>query len=109
MFLGLTLGGAAWHLLPVTIASGYLCLSLLTFIAYAIDKSAAKRGRWRTKESTLHLLALMGGWPGAVIAQQLLRHKSAKTSFRVVFYFTLLANLLLLAYGLHSGVTARLI
>lgn len=109
VFLALTVGATLWHMLPLTIALGYLCLSLLTFIAYAIDKSAAKRGKWRTQESTLHILALMGGWPGAVIAQQLLRHKSVKTSFRTVFYFTLIANLLLLAYGLHSGATALLI
>lgn len=74
------------------IAGAYASMSLLTLIVYAIDKSAAKAGRWRTKESTLHLLALAGGWPGALLAQQWLRHKSAKREFRVVFWATVVLN-----------------
>jgi uncharacterized membrane protein YsdA (DUF1294 family) len=79
----------------------YVTLSLITFIAYAIDKSAAKRGRWRTSEGTLQLLGLIGGWPGAVIAQQALRHKSKKTSFRTVFWATVLLNCAALVW-LHT-------
>jgi uncharacterized membrane protein YsdA (DUF1294 family) len=59
---------------------------------YAVDKSAAKRGDWRTQESTLHFLSIAGGWPGAIVAQQKLRHKSKKQSFRVVFWVTVLLN-----------------
>jgi len=59
---------------------------------YAIDKSAARKGAWRTQESTLHLLSLAGGWPGALIAQQKLRHKTRKPSFRVVFWITVVLN-----------------
>lgn len=59
---------------------------------YALDKSAAKAGSFRTQESTLHLLALVGGWPGAMIAQQTLRHKTKKQSFRAVFWMTVLLN-----------------
>lgn len=70
----------------------YSGLSLLTFIIYAIDKSAAKKGAWRTQENTLHLLSLAGGWPGALIAQQTLRHKSRKRSFQAVFWLTVLLN-----------------
>ena len=70
----------------------YLVLSVMTFIAYAIDKWAALNNRWRTQEGTLHLLALIGGWPGALIAQQVLRHKSRKESFRVVFWATVVLN-----------------
>lgn len=70
----------------------YLVLSLVTFIIYAFDKSAAKRGAWRTKETTLHLLSLAGGWPGALIAQQVLRHKSQKQPFRLIFWITVLLN-----------------
>jgi len=51
----------------------------------AFSKSAARKGAWRTQESTLHLLSLVGGWPGALVAQQKLRHKSKKQSFRFVF------------------------
>ena len=70
----------------------YVVASLITFIVYAVDKSAAKRGAWRTQESTLHLLSVIGGWPGALVAQQKLRHKSKKRSFRTVFWLTVLLN-----------------
>ena len=103
IFLAGLIGAAQQHMLPIGIVGIYLTLSLLSFIAYAIDKSAAKRGKWRTKESTLHLLALMGGWPGALFAQNLLRHKSVKASFRNVFWLTVIANLAVLAYGIQTG------
>ena len=77
---------------PLSLLGLYVGASLITFIAYAIDKSAAQSGRWRTRESTLHLLALLGGWPGALIAQNQLRHKSRKTSFQVIFSMTVLLN-----------------
>ena len=74
------------------IISLYFIISLLTFLVYAKDKSAAKKGAWRTPESTLHLFALFGGWPGALVAQQTLRHKSKKQPFRFVFWLTVLLN-----------------
>ena len=77
---------------PPLILYVYLIASLLTFLKYALDKSAAKKSKWRTPESTLHLLSIIGGWPGALIAQQILRHKSKKLSFRIVFWFTVLLN-----------------
>ncbi len=79
---------------PTTFAVIYLAASLAAFLAYAFDKSAAKGGRWRTSESTLHLLALAGGWPGALLAQQFLRHKSVKASFRSVFWGTVVLNIM---------------
>jgi uncharacterized membrane protein YsdA (DUF1294 family) len=72
----------------------YLAVSLVTFGIYAMDKSAAKRGARRIPENTLHLLAFAGGWPGALVAQKVLRHKTLKTSFRIVFFLTVAANLL---------------
>jgi len=78
--------------LPSIVVGAYLLLSMITFIAYAIDKAAAQAGRWRTSESSLHLLALLGGWPGALLAQQTLRHKSKKGSFRVVLWITVILN-----------------
>ncbi len=77
---------------PPELGWWYGGVSLLTLLLYAKDKSAAERGAWRTQESTLHLAALLGGWPGAAMAQAFLRHKSRKTSFRVVFWLTILAN-----------------
>jgi uncharacterized membrane protein YsdA (DUF1294 family)/cold shock CspA family protein len=78
--------------LPLSIAMAYLVMSVVTFIAYSIDKTAAIKGRWRTSEGTLHLLALAGGWPGAMAAQQILRHKTKKASFRIVFWLTVVLN-----------------
>ncbi len=86
---------------PVVLLA-YLGMSLVAFLAYAFDKSAAVSGRWRTAEMTLHLLSLFGGWPGALLAQQLLRHKTSKHSFVVAFWFTVVVNMgAFLAW--HSG------
>jgi len=78
--------------LPLIVLGAYFLVSMITFIAYAIDKSAAQAGRWRTSEASLHLLALLGGWPGALLAQQSLRHKSKKGSFRISLWFTVFLN-----------------
>lgn len=74
------------------LALAYLVMSIIAFLAYALDKSAAIHNRWRTPESTLHLLGLACGWPGALLAQQLLRHKSSKPSFVSAFWMTVLLN-----------------
>ena len=78
--------------LPALLLALYLGASLIAFVAYALDKAAARAGRWRTQESTLHLLSLIGGWPGALLAQRQFRHKTSKASFRVVFWATVLLN-----------------
>lgn len=90
-------------LLPLGIIYLYLVMSLLTFLAYGWDKWAAIKGRWRTRESTLHLLALLCGWPGALLAQYSLSHKSVKQAFRRLYLVTVILNLGLLGYGIHSG------
>lgn len=72
----------------------YVLASLLTFVVYAIDKSAAQNGRWRIPEVHLHFLAMVGGWPGALLAQQFLRHKSTKAAFRSVFWITVVFNMI---------------
>lgn len=77
---------------PHLVAGAYLALSILCLVVYAADKSAARSGGWRTQESTLLLLGLLGGWPGAILAQQFLRHKSSKASFRSAFWGTVVLN-----------------
>ena len=72
---------------------GYVILSFVTYIVYAVDKSAAKKSRRRIPEKTLHLLSLFGGWSGAMLAQQTLRHKSQKQPFRFIFWCSLFFNL----------------
>lgn len=80
-----------WRL-PSWVVLVYGVASVLCFAAYALDKAAAVRGRWRTPERTLLVLGLACGWPGAILAQQWLRHKSSKTAFRAVFWCTVAAN-----------------
>jgi len=81
-----------WQL-PLLVAGAYLIISLSCFVAYALDKSAARKGDWRTPERTLLLLGLACGWPGALLAQQWLRHKTAKRAFRQMFWCTVVANI----------------
>lgn len=98
LFLAAVGGMALTSRLPGIVMIVYAFASLIAFAAYAIDKSAARRGQWRTSEGTLLLIGLAGGWPGALVAQELLRHKSSKTSFRFAFWVTVLANLAVLAW-----------
>jgi uncharacterized membrane protein YsdA (DUF1294 family) len=77
---------------PWAVGAAYLAASAACFVVYAFDKSAARAGRWRTSENTLLLMGLACGWPGAVLAQQWLRHKSNKPSFRVRFWATVALN-----------------
>jgi uncharacterized membrane protein YsdA (DUF1294 family) len=74
----------------------YATASVITYVLYAWDKRAAIKQRQRVSEKTLHWLALLGGWPGAWCAQQQLRHKTQKTSFRRVYWGMVLLNLVVL-------------
>jgi uncharacterized membrane protein YsdA (DUF1294 family) len=73
-------------------AAAYLVMSLWCFASYARDKSAARQGARRTPESRLLVLGLLGGWPGGLLAQQWLRHKTVKQPFRRVFWCSVVAN-----------------
>ncbi|GHG63121.1 DNA-binding protein [Alishewanella longhuensis] len=96
-FAGLLL--AFWQgKLPAFIVAGYLLLSIFTYLSYWFDKRKAQAGRWRTPESTLQFVSLLGGWPGALLAQRYLRHKSQKRSFLWQFWFTVVLNLAALLY-----------
>jgi uncharacterized membrane protein YsdA (DUF1294 family)/cold shock CspA family protein len=101
-FLVFVAGSAFAGKLPMAVLWVYLAASLVAFTAYALDKSAARNDRWRTKESTLHLFALAGGWPGALAAQRLLRHKSSKQSFQFAFWVTVILNCCILAWFFSS-------
>jgi uncharacterized membrane protein YsdA (DUF1294 family) len=71
----------------------YTLMSAVAFIMYAADKRRAQRGTWRVRERTLHLLELLGGWPGAIVAQKAFRHKTRKLSYRLVFGTIVLVHL----------------
>ena len=78
--------------LPVAVGAGFALVSLACFALYAHDKAAARRGDRRTPERDLLLLGLAGGWPGALLAQQWLRHKTVKRPFRQLFWLTVIVN-----------------
>tara|TARA_R110000787_G_scaffold33475_11_gene87514 strand:- start:1624 stop:2268 length:645 start_codon:yes stop_codon:yes gene_type:complete len=103
MFLLGLIAAAYMGRIPWLIVAAYISASLITFFAYAWDKSSAQLGNWRTKESTLHLMALVCGWPGALAGQRLLRHKSSKEAFQSVFWFVVLLNVLVMAFIVWSG------
>ena len=96
--------GAVWAgQLPAAVLGLYLAASAVTFGTYAKDKSAAQHNRRRTEERKLHLLALLGGWLGALAGQRLFRHKTAKRSFLVIFWATVLINSGVLLWALSPA------
>lgn len=96
---------------PLLLPLIYGVFSLLAYGFYAKDKAAARAGAWRVPENSLHALALLGGWPGAVLAQERLRHKTQKTRFLLVFWLTVVLNVAAfcalhlepLSHALHAG------
>jgi uncharacterized membrane protein YsdA (DUF1294 family)/cold shock CspA family protein len=90
--------------LPLVLFWVFAGMSPVTFVIYGFDKWAAKREEQRTSEKTLQLCALLGGWPGALLAQQVFRHKSSKRSFQVTFWCMVALNCGTLGFLLsHKG------
>ncbi len=79
--------------LPVYLPVYYTWVSSISFIMHYHDKNKAKNNDWRTPESTLHTVDVLGGWIGATFAHKLLNHKAAKADFRVMFYVTIFLNI----------------
>ncbi|AKJ30833.1 DUF1294 domain-containing protein [Caldimonas brevitalea] len=94
VFVAIYLAVALTWSVPSWLMVVYLAASFACFVTYALDKEAARAGRRRVPERTLHLMSLAGGWPGALLAQQWLRHKSSKPSFQVRFWATVAFNVL---------------
>ncbi len=84
--------------LPFFIILPYIIFSPIAFNMYIKDKLAAEWDEWRTPENTLHFVSLIGGWPGALIAQSKIRHKSKKLSFKIVYWITVVMNCSLLVW-----------
>ena len=93
---------AATHGIPAWVHLLYAGASLLCFAFYAVDKSAARAGRERLPESMLLSLGFVGGWPGAIVAQQLFRHKTVKRLFRLRFWLSVCANIALFAWATQA-------
>ena len=91
--LAAVLVAAGFGILPTLVAAGYVGLSAVSYLMYRADKLAAQSGRRRTPEASLHLVDLLGGWPGALVAQHQLRHKTVKQPFQTIFWVTAILNL----------------
>ena len=94
-FAAVYLVGAVYWPRPLWVFGLYLLTSLICLIIYAIDKRRARFGGWRVSERTLLFWGFIGGWPGAIVAQQVLRHKTQKKSFRAAFWTTVIVNVVL--------------
>ena len=108
LFLLAVVGVAVAGLVPLVLPIAYVVLSALSWLMYWWDKDAAGQGARRTPESTLHFVDLLGGWQGALIAQQQFRHKTVKASFQAVFWLTVLVNLIVAMWVVRSGTAQAL-
>lgn len=97
-FLGTLALGWYHGIVPGGLLVVYVTASLLAAGLYAWDKSAARHAGWRTKERTLLLVGFLGGWPGALVAQERLRHLTRKAHFRRFFWLSVTGNIALLCW-----------
>ncbi len=102
LFFALLVGFLVLDEVPVMLVAAYGLFSGAAFSMYGADKSAAERGSWRTSESTLHTIALVGGWPGELVARRVFRHKTTKQPFRTIFWGTVIANCGALAWFVYE-------
>jgi len=105
-FLVLLIAGAVEKYWGWKIIVYYCIASIVTFAMYSSDKFAAEHRNSRTPESTLQCLSLLGGWPGALVAQNFLRHKSRKTKFLILFWLMVFGNLValyMLCFNVHAA------
>ena len=65
-------------------------INFVTFVAYGVDKHAARKGNWRVPESNLHTLEFLGGWAGALLGQKIFHHKSKKRSYQTFFWLMMI-------------------
>ena len=82
LFLAFVVGAVFIGKLPLAVLGIYFAASVVAFVAYAFDKSAAEKDRWRTQESTLHLFGLLGGWPGALLRAEGVSSSRGSGSFK---------------------------
>ena len=82
-------------------------MSLVCFIAYGLDKRQAANGGRRVPERTLHLMAFLGGWPGALIGQRQFRNKTQKVKFRLVFWMVFVLHVGAVSAVAYALVTSR--
>ncbi len=80
-----------------------LLVNLLAFALYGIDKLKAKKGAWRIPESTLLLVAFLGGSLGALLGMELFRHKTKHAKFKILVPLFLVLHIALAVYIFKRG------
>lgn len=103
LFFALLVGLVALDLAPVLLLAPYGLFSVVAWAMYRADKLAALRGERRIPEVDLHAIALLGGWPGALVAQRVFRHKTTKQPFRAIFWGTVTANCVALGWLVYDS------
>jgi uncharacterized membrane protein YsdA (DUF1294 family)/cold shock CspA family protein len=88
---------------PALVPTAYAVISVVSLSLYRADKAAAQRGAWRVPESTLHLVDVLGGWPGGLVGRHAFRHKTRKQPFRAIFWGTVITNCLVLAWFMYDA------
>lgn len=91
-----------WLLIGLPVA-----VSLFTYAVQRNDKTRAEAGAWRIPEATLHLCELLGGWPGAFLAQRQVRHKVSKPSYQFIFWAIVLLHQFLAVDSLRAWIWTR--
>jgi uncharacterized membrane protein YsdA (DUF1294 family)/cold shock CspA family protein len=93
-FMALVVFCVATNRAPFFLLPAYVVMSIVSYMAYCWDKAAAEKSARRTPEANLHLMDLLCGWPGGLLAQNQFRHKTIKSSFQSVFWLTVFLNVI---------------
>lgn len=86
----------------------FLLINVLTIVIYGADKMAARKGMHRVPEATLLVFGLTGGWPGAIVGQQLFRHKTQKQPFKTYFFLSIVVSIAVMAAVYHFSPVSSL-
>jgi uncharacterized membrane protein YsdA (DUF1294 family) len=87
--------------IAITYIAVVAAMSLVTFVVYGFDKRRAQKDGRRVPEKSLHLMALLGGWPGALVGQRFFRHKTQKLSFLIVFWLCVTLHLAIVGGSIY--------
>ena len=90
------------------LAMWFLLINMLTLVMYGADKMAARKGMRRVPEATLLVFGVTGGWPGAIVGQQLFRHKTQKQPFKTYFFLSIVVSIAVMAAVYHFSPVSSL-
>lgn len=100
-YLLLLLAAVGSILTSYPVAMWLLLINVLTMVMYGADKMAARKGMRRVPEASLLVFGVTGGWPGAILGQQLFRHKTQKQPFKTYFIISVIVSIAVMAAVYH--------